>query len=107
MMDKGDRIQWACGHWLVAGTFGIQDDSIRDVPRRRCGPCRDRLRDAAPQLLEALEHSESGLRRLLSLNVWNEQADNPTYNRASLQALDNANEARAAIQAARKEVNNG
>ena len=54
-MNKGERIQWACGHWLVAGEYGIQDDSVKDVPTKRCGPCRDRLRDAAPQLLEALE----------------------------------------------------
>jgi len=57
-MEKGDRIQWACGHWLVAGEYGIQDDSVKDVPTKRCGPCQNRLREAAPQLLEALEAIE-------------------------------------------------
>ena len=54
-MKKGERLQYACGHWLVAGEFGIQDDSVQDVPTKRCGPCRDQLRDAAPHLLEVLE----------------------------------------------------
>ena len=54
-MEKGDRIQYACGHWLVAGSFGIRDDTVLDVTTKRCGECQRRLQDAAPQLLEALE----------------------------------------------------
>lgn len=53
-MKPFDRIQWGCGHWLVAGKFGIQDDSVKDVPIRRCGECQRRLQAAAPQLLATL-----------------------------------------------------
>ncbi len=52
-LHKGERVQWACGHWLTAGTYGIQD--VSDIPSKRCGDCKRRLRDAAPALLEALE----------------------------------------------------
>ena len=65
-MEQGERIQYICGHWLIAGQSGIQDDSVKDVPTRNCGECRRRLQDAAPQLLEALEilvHERDGLRK--------------------------------------------
>jgi len=41
----------------VAGAFGIQDDSVKDVPTKRCGECQRRLREAAPALLEACEEA--------------------------------------------------
>ena len=54
-MNKGERLQYACGHWLVAGEFGIQDTYAKDITRKKCGECQRRLSDAAPELLEALE----------------------------------------------------
>ena len=54
-LKPGERIQYACGHYLVAGSFGIQGASVADVPKRRCAACDRRLRDAAPDLLAALE----------------------------------------------------
>jgi hypothetical protein len=60
-MKVGERIQYACGHWLVAGTFGIKDDTVKDVPNKQCGECRRRLQDAAPNLLAALEETNDGI----------------------------------------------
>lgn len=54
-MKEGERIQYACGHWLTAGHYGIKDDSVKDVPNKRCGPCLRRIEHAAEDLLEALE----------------------------------------------------
>ncbi len=54
-MEQGDRLQYACGHWLVAGEFGIQDAHAQGIVRERCGDCKRRLHAAAPALLEALE----------------------------------------------------
>jgi hypothetical protein len=55
-LNKGERIQYSCGHWLVAGSFGIQD--VSDIPAKLCGMCQRRITDAAPQLLEALKEAE-------------------------------------------------
>jgi hypothetical protein len=54
-MEEGERIQYTCGHWLVAGQFGLQDAYAREATAGSCGECERRLRDAAPALLEALE----------------------------------------------------
>lgn len=92
-MNKGERIQWACGHWLVAGKYGIQDDSVKDVPTRRCGPCTDRLHRAAPALLEALEK----IRGIAAASL-----DSPTTSRTPVGALLTIkDEARAAIAQAK------
>ncbi|KKK49654.1 hypothetical protein LCGC14_3132890 [marine sediment metagenome] len=90
------------GPWHVNGVDAILSvKGNRSVAKVYHPEADARLIAAAPELLEALEHAESGLRRLLSLNVWNEQANNPTYTRASQQAKDNADEARATIKAAK------
>jgi len=61
-MKPGEQIQYACGHWLTAGAFGIQDESIKHIPTKRCGPCSKQLRDAAPDLLAALKQMTAWLR---------------------------------------------
>ncbi|KKL99783.1 hypothetical protein LCGC14_1811040 [marine sediment metagenome] len=91
-MEKGDRLQYACGHWLVAGEFGIQDASVKDVPTKRCGECQRRLQDAAPALLEALENIMPLAQTGFSAMARSEQG-------AEIQAILRA--ARRAIEAAK------
>ena len=52
-LEAGARVQYACGHWLTAGSFGIKD--VSDIPAKWCGRCQQRLRDAAPEMLEILK----------------------------------------------------
>ena len=54
-MNKGERLQYACGGWLVAGKFGIQDAYAKERTKGLCGECWRRTHDAAPELLEALK----------------------------------------------------
>ena len=88
-MKPGERLQYACGHWLLAGTFGIQDDSVKDVPNKRCGPCRKRLEGAAPQLLEALEE----LVDIAGCSHYKNQAPRCSYCKARA-AIERAKEAK-------------
>ena len=88
-LKPGERIQYACGHYLVAGSFGIQGASVADVPKRRCAACDRRLRDAAPDLLAALEQAASDLYKAGA--DWSDSV-----------ALDAARQARAAIAQAKE-----
>lgn len=54
-MKKGDRLQYSCGHWLMAGESGIQDDYAQEITRKTCGECWRQLREVAPQLLSTLK----------------------------------------------------
>ena len=95
-MKQGERIQYSCGHWLVAGEFGIQDNSVKNVPIRRCGECQRRLQDAAPELLAMLGR---GIALVKSINTvegndadtsfglnWLKEAE-ATYNSAAKSAV--------------------
>ena len=57
-LQPGERVQWACGHWLTAGSFGIQD--VSDIPAKRCGHCVRRLQELAPEMLRVLEGLSRG-----------------------------------------------